>query len=319
MNHQRHMSRRYAILGLAIAGLLPLAAGACSSSPTPSNMPASIKAVGNLSAPIEGCPITTTTPSDAGMAGDVGVDAALDAGSTDAADVGADTTADVGADTSTDVGADTSTDAGVDVASDAGADASLDAGVADASMDTGADASLDAGMDASTDAGADVGVDASMDTGTPPDASTDTGTDTGAPAPVSTTTLARVGNALSVPYLISDIEGDDQRIDVEVCNWDGQQATDCGAAVQAPGGDGTNFVPTTPAGTCVLHVFYWNVGCGRFVRASNNAQAPQQSSVDSVDQQLVVQVSVAGTKEAPVESAPFTLKDVGFDVLPACE
>ncbi len=311
MNHRRQSGRRLVTLGLVVGGVLSLAAAACSSNPTPSNSPARILAVGNLSAPIEGCKISTPLP-------DAGVDAAPSPDAGTPADTGAVT--DTGVDAAGDAGA--PSDAGLDAAADVGtdtgavADAGSDTGL-DAAMDVGTDAAIDAGMDAGADTSADVG--AQADTSVEPDAGADTGLDAATPQPTSATTLERVGDALSVPYLISDLEGDDQRVDVQICEWDGQQATNCGTAVQAPGGDGTDFVPTTPAGTCVLHVFYWDVGCGRFVQASNNGQAPQSTNVDSVDQQWVVRVSVVGSKEAPGQSEPFTLKDVGFDVVPACQ
>lgn len=166
----------------------------------------------------------------------------------------------------------------------------------------------DAGDAGSTDAG-------SSDAGSTDAGSSDAGTSTPAPEAV----LERVDDALSIPYLIKDREADDQQISVEICLWDGQQATDCGVAVAGQGGDSTDFVPTTPAGTCVLHVFRWNVGCGRFVGANDDGANPQRASIDNVDQALVARVSVVGSDDAPTQTEPFTLKDVGFDAVPTCD
>ena len=148
---------------------------------------------------------------------------------------------------------------------------------------------------------------------------TDTGADaTDAGAAPERVRVSRDDSALVLPYLIKDREGDDQRIKVELCRLSDGEAVDCGVAVQAAGGDGSNFVPTTPAGTCILHVFYWDVGCGRFV-GTDSAESPQQVMIESVDEELVAQVSVPRSDEEPTRSEPFTLSGIGFESMPACD
>jgi hypothetical protein len=179
---------------------------------------------------------------------------------------------------------------------------STDAGTTDAGT---TDAGLtDAGL---TDAGTtDAGL---SDTGVP---------DAGAQPAASGAMISRSDDSAVIPYLLRDPEGDDQSIKVELCQWDGQEASQCGVAVQGRGGDGSNFVPTTPAGACILHVFYWDVGCGRFV-GTDNGGSPSRAMIESVDQQLVARVSVVGSDEAPMQTEPFSLEEIGFESLPACE
>ncbi|MFP4599811.1 MAG: hypothetical protein ACLFVJ_16250, partial [Persicimonas sp.] len=131
--------------------------------------------------------------------------------------------------------------------------------------------------------------------------------------------LSRVDDLVSIPYLVRDREGDDQQIRVEICEWDGERASACGSAVQGPGGDGTAFVPTTPAGSCVLHVFHWDVGCGRFVPA--NGGSPQREILEDVDQQLVARISVVGADTPPAITEPFALseEELGFNAVPECD
>lgn len=130
--------------------------------------------------------------------------------------------------------------------------------------------------------------------------------------------LARDMDSLAIPYLIIDREGDDQAIRVEICSWEEDAASDCGVAIMGPGGDGASSIPTAPANQCVLHVFNWEVGCGRFIRAAA-ADAPPKRQTAGVDEPLVAQISVVGAEQPPIISAPFTLSELGFDALPTCE
>jgi hypothetical protein len=291
MQRREHSLRRP--LTLLFAALFGLLAGACDDPVDIPNAPATIPAVGNIDGPVEGCDDQIMTQTQA-----------LDGGTDGGTDAGTD--ADIGADVGLDAGADADTGADADAGADVGLDAGADAGEADAgAADAGA---ADAG---NADAGT---VDAGADTGAGVDAGV--GTDAGAfePRPVR---ITRDGNALVIPYLLRDREGDDQRIKVELCEWDGSEAVSCGVAVQSAGGDGTSFVPTTPAGTCILHVFYWDVGCGRFV-ATDNGGTPQKVFIDGVDQALVAQVSVIGSEEEPTQTEPFTLEGIGFESVPEC-
>lgn len=130
--------------------------------------------------------------------------------------------------------------------------------------------------------------------------------------------LGRHADALAIPYLIRDREADAQDIRVEICTWANEQPTDCGVARMATGGDGATGIPTAPAGQCVLHVFNWAVGCGRFVTVEGGS-APPTRALAPVDQPLVARISVVGSNQPPSQSQPFTLLDVGFDALPGCD
>ncbi|MFW5966913.1 MAG: hypothetical protein ACOCV2_05310 [Persicimonas sp.] len=161
------------------------------------------------------------------------------------------------------------------------------------------------------------------DTGASNDAGVDGGEVDAAPAPddgsgTFSADIERVGDAVAIPYLIRDREGDDQRIRVEICTADDGEVDECGTAVRASGDDGTFFVPTTPAGACVLHVFYWDVGCGRFV---TDDETPERRLIEDVDQPLVARVSVVDSDDDPVETRSFALSDddLDFDTAPACE
>jgi hypothetical protein len=271
-------------LALAALGLSMSMLAACSEEFELPNQDARIEAVGDIEPPVEGCEIFEEPAEE--PSADAGADAGSDAG----------------------------LDAGIDAGSDAGSDAGNDPG-----SDVGIDAGTDAGPDASSDAGTDAG--AQLDAGS--DAGADAGTDAGAQPDAGSTAsfevkISRDGDAVSIPYLIVDREGDDQNIRVEICLWNGESAGECGVAAADLGGDGTTFVPTSPAGQCVLHVFNWDVGCGRFTGVADGGEAPQRATVE-VDRELVARISVVGSDETPSRSEPFTLKALGFDALPPCD
>ncbi|AWV89142.1 hypothetical protein [Bradymonas sediminis] len=174
-----------------------------------------------------------------------------------------------------------------------------DSGEVDAGEPGDAGDSLDAGA---SDAGADAGDDAGNDE----------------PTQSGRAELERDGDSLAIPYLIIDREGDTQSIKVEICGWDGSAATDCGVAIAGIGGGGASGISTTPGGQCVLHVFNWNVGCGRFTGVDGEGAKPVRTTV-GVDDEIIARISVNGSKETPGQSAPFNLKALGFDALPNCE
>ncbi len=293
---REHSHWRYS--ALLFTALVGLSVSACDDPVDLPNAPATIPAVGNIDGPVEGCSdeiVTQRLALDAGDVGDTG-----DAGGVgDAGDAG-----DAGMDASVDVGQD------ADDAGDGGVDTDADAGDAGPGTDAGVGDTGDAGQDTGP---ADVGVGDAGDAGVSQDADQPDAGPT--PTPVR---ITRDGDALVIPYLIKDREGDDQRINVELCEWNGSEAVNCGVASQAAGGDGTSFVPTTPADTCILHVFYWDVGCGRFVGTDDGAN-PQQAFIESVDQELVARVSVVGSEEEPSRTEPFTLEGIGFESVPECD
>jgi hypothetical protein len=214
---KRHTDHAIPLLCLAVLALSSWTTG-CSEDAEPPTKPASIEAVGTITAPIEGCDIEGAERPDAGA---------------------------------------------------------------------------DAGADAAGDAGADVG-----------------GDDTWTAA-----TMTKIGDRLlSIPYVIQDPEGDDQEIQVQVCSWDDGTLVDCGFPVQGSGGDGTSNIPTTPAGACVLHVFHWNVACGRFLEDSSREHT-------DVEDEIVVRMQLADDDDNWTTSEPFTLGDEGidFETVPPCE
>lgn len=79
---------------------------------------------------------------------------------------------------------------------------------------------------------------------------------------VDTITLNDAGVVL-IAYTLTDAEGDDQSIIVEVCEGSESAPTACGLAFEGPGSDNTSFVPTMSNGSGVRHVFGWDVACGR--------------------------------------------------------
>lgn len=71
------------------------------------------------------------------------------------------------------------------------------------------------------------------------------------------------GNSVLVEYTLRDREGDDQSIEVDVCERSPDSPDVCGTPAEGAASDGRNFLPTVPRGEDVEHRFAWNVGCGR--------------------------------------------------------
>jgi len=67
--------------------------------------------------------------------------------------------------------------------------------------------------------------------------------------------LLAEGGVLNIYYELSDAEGDDVAIEIAVC-----QQAQCLSPTPAPGGDGTQNLPTI-AGEPVLHLFRWAAAC----------------------------------------------------------
>ena len=115
---------------------------------------------------------------------------------------------------------------------------------------------------------------------------------------------------IGIQYEISDPEGDDHRLFFEVCEAQNGGTSQCGTALEGPGGDGAALVPTLPPGEKVTHVFHWRVGCGRFVGSER---------VDSqVSTEYVARVYVDGRKGEAAASSSFVLNDLSFDTIPDC-
>src|SRR5690554_6087341 len=291
------LSRRFTLIAALSLASSALAISGCSDELEVPNQDARIVLVGDLSQAGDACGFETKATAQA-LEGDAGV---IDAGGFDAGveDVGV---ADI---------EEPNTDAG-DVAdadieepiTDAGGPP-IDAGEVDAGVieeDTSSEDPIDAGT-GEVDAGDE-----------DEDASTDD------PQPSGRAELAREGDTLAIPYLIVDREADAQSIHVEVCLWDAEAdtATECGVAIAGSGGVGASGISTTPAGQCVLQLFNWDVGCGRFTGVDAEGISLARAQVD-VEDDIIVRISVVDSKESPGQSAPFTLKALGFDALPHCE
>lgn len=111
---------------------------------------------------------------------------------------------------------------------------------------------------------------------------------------------------IEIPYTISDEEGDDQDIVVEICLADD---TECGYPVQGIGSDGTSYVPTTIGGQAVERRFVWDIGCGRLSASARIAT--------TLDQEYIAKVSVQGSQDI-IKTEPYTLTALGLSALPLC-
>jgi hypothetical protein len=112
-------------------------------------------------------------------------------------------------------------------------------------------------------------------------------------------------------YEIMDPEGDDKRLRFEVCEADSSgNPVECGAPVQGPGGDGTDYVPTVPAGEFVVHVFHWDLGCGRFV-------GTERRSVEA-DTDYIGRVYIDTEKEPVTSTEPFQLSQDALSAATDC-
>jgi hypothetical protein len=115
---------------------------------------------------------------------------------------------------------------------------------------------------------------------------------------------------VEIQYTLRDREGDDQRVDVQICPAD-QVPGGCLAPVQGLGGDGTNRLPTVPEATDVPHRFSWRAGCG-LVDGNQCQSADLQTS-------YVARIKVTGTNRSET-SEPFTLgNDLQWNEVPTCD
>ncbi|MGM0556374.1 MAG: hypothetical protein ACQEVA_08365 [Myxococcota bacterium] len=113
-------------------------------------------------------------------------------------------------------------------------------------------------------------------------------------------TLSDDSSTFTFEYEIMDPEGDDKRLRFEVCEADDNGASvECGTPVQGPGGDGTDFVPTVPGGEFVVHVFRWDLGCGRFV-------GTERRNVEA-DTDYIGRVYIDTAEEPVASTDPFQL------------
>lgn len=127
-----------------------------------------------------------------------------------------------------------------------------------------------------------------------------------------TAQLTLVGFELSaaqlvdVNYTLSDYEGDEQELRVQVCESPG--LTRCGAPFQGAGSDGAAFVNTAPQNMVVQHRFRWDIGCGRL--------GAEGVLASTIEQPYVLRIGVEGGEL--IDSDPFTLSSLGVTALPPC-
>lgn len=131
-----------------------------------------------------------------------------------------------------------------------------------------------------------------------------------APALTSIGPLEVRGHAVDIYWTVRDDDGDDVDIAVFIC-----RDQNCGAAIQARGGDGTSRLPTVPAGQDILHLFAWNYDCdagvaGGYFDGTNRVGAQTD---------LVYRVRIVlETTGEELESMNFTLEDLGITELLGC-
>ena len=112
---------------------------------------------------------------------------------------------------------------------------------------------------------------------------------------------------VSVTYDITDEEGDDQQLSMEVCEADGSA---CGLPFQGKYSDGVTFVPTAPARSIQTHKFTWDAGCGRVVEG--------QLVETQLETSYIFRLGILKRPETIQESTPFTLSELGLMALPDC-
>lgn len=118
------------------------------------------------------------------------------------------------------------------------------------------------------------------------------------------------GSSVLINYTLVDDEGDDQTIQVGICEDGEGEDADCPTPVVGVGGDGRTSLPTTPAGEDIGHVLAWNVGCGRV--------GDDQCLETDRETTYVAYLSVEGSDKT-VSTAPFSLADLGADQVPECD
>jgi hypothetical protein len=114
--------------------------------------------------------------------------------------------------------------------------------------------------------------------------------------------LQRVGDGVEISYEVSDREGDDLDVRVEVCEGAGTSRIErCGTVFSTRGGDSLRNVTTVPAGQNIPHRLIWDYACGRLV------DGDRVDSEDAID--YTIRVSVVDAEDSAVLSPSFRLGD----------
>jgi hypothetical protein len=124
--------------------------------------------------------------------------------------------------------------------------------------------------------------------------------------------LERVGDGVEITYEVSDREGDDLELRVEVCEGtDGSQIDSCGTVFTKIGGDSLASVTTVPAGQNISHRLIWDYACGRLV---DGERVDSDAAID-----YTIRVSVVDGEDAAVLSPSFRLgDDLGVTEFASC-
>lgn len=120
-------------------------------------------------------------------------------------------------------------------------------------------------------------------------------------------------DTIGITYTLSDLEGDDQSILVEVCEGSADAPTRCGLAIEGPGSDGVTFVPTQQGGAAKTHRFAWDARCGRIP-----AEQKGEALVSMLDTNYVFRLRVRDDRSDWRYGEPFTLTMLGVDELGTC-
>lgn len=112
-----------------------------------------------------------------------------------------------------------------------------------------------------------------------------------------------------IKYVLSDSEGDDQHIRIEICDEGGQN---CGFPIQGPGSDGTSYLPTDVEGQDTPHQFVWDASCGRLAVGKKALIATKTRT------SYIAKITVFGTNETKTTD-PFTLFDLNIRTLAPCD
>ncbi len=118
---------------------------------------------------------------------------------------------------------------------------------------------------------------------------------------------------VSVSYLLSDEEGDDQALTVEVCEGSADSPQDCGLAFEGTGSDPVSFLPTEQGGRPLSHVFTWDQNCGRI-------QGDTGEIFDTtLDTTYIFRLRIKDERAEWHYSDTFTLMELGVDAISDCE
>ncbi|MFB6264203.1 MAG: hypothetical protein ABEL76_11350 [Bradymonadaceae bacterium] len=110
------------------------------------------------------------------------------------------------------------------------------------------------------------------------------------------------GGDVAIHYSLRDREGNE--VDIEVKVGDGLGGG--GVPAEGPGSDGTDFLPTVPAGENVPHVFVWDVDCG-FETDDGDCRSLPDSGDDA--RRYTASISIEG-RDRTVKTGSFAIGNI---------